>query len=154
MYTWHRVFGRSEREPAPLALCEALAAQGIQVRPRFRGDDDGWFACVLNIEGAKTEVHLERYLVRAEKLRGDVNSWSAWIESRPPSPERELLLDALAATAQSFTLYAEAADEPEAGVSVCVRLCRWLAAEMEGVYQIDGKGFYDATGVLMLEEAA
>jgi hypothetical protein len=153
MYTWRRVFGSLEPAPAPAEICEELLRHGLQVRPSFRGDEDGWFSARLELEGGASSLQIERYLVRADKLRPDLNSWSAWVESLPPSAEREAVLDALTSTAQLITLYEDVA-EGEAESSACSILCRWLAEQVQGFYQMDGQGFYDRSGALLLAETA
>ena len=153
MYTWYRVFGSREQAPAPAEICEELLRHGLSVRPSFRGDEDGWFSARLELEGGASTVQIERYLVRTDKLRPDLNSWSAWVESLPPSEERERVLDALTSTAQLITMYEDVA-EGEIESSVCTILCRWLAERVDGFYQMDGQGFYDRSGALLVAESA
>ena len=153
MYTWRRVFGSLEPAPAPAEICEELLLHGFQVRPSFRGDEDGWFSARLELEDGVSTLQIERYLVRADKLRPDLNSWSAWVESLPPSPEREIVMDALTSTVQLITMYEDVADG-EAESSACPILCRWLAGRVGGFYQMDGQGFFDRSGALLLAEVA
>jgi hypothetical protein len=152
MFIWQRVFGILEDEPTPAELCQELERQGLQVRPAFRGDDQGWFAARLELVGQAAAVQIERYLVREERMRGDLNSWCAWLEGLPNTAEREAVLDALVATTQIFTLYEDAADE-ESISEVCPKLATWLAVRLQGIYQIDGQGFFDASGRLIVKEA-
>jgi hypothetical protein len=153
MYTWHRVFGSIEPAPAPAEICEELLRHGLTVRPSFRGDEDGWFAARLELEGSSSSLQIERYLVRTDRLRPDLNSWSAWVENLPANSEREVVLDALISTVQLITMYEEAA-EGEAASPACSVLSRWLAERVQGFYQADGMGFYDRSGALLVAEAA
>jgi hypothetical protein len=41
----------------------------------------------------------------------------------------------------------------EAAASFSVELCRFLAQATEGIYQVDGLGFFDTTGRLLIKEA-
>jgi hypothetical protein len=152
MFTWHRVFARLEKEPSPGELCEELGQHGVKVRPTFRGDDAGWFAGHLKIEGRAASLHIERYLVRAEKLRSELNNWSAWVESLPEAAHKDQVLDALVATAQLFALHEEEDAEGEAASPACMIACRWLARTLHGIYQVDGQGVFDLAGKLLLME--
>jgi hypothetical protein len=152
MFTWHRVFARLEKEPSPAEVCEELGRHSIKVRPTFRGDDHGWFAGHLKLEGRAASLHVERYLVRAEKLRSEINTWSAWVESLPEAANKERVLDALVATAQLFTLHEEEDSEGEAASPACMILCRWLARLCQGIYQVDGLGVFDERGKPLLAE--
>ena len=153
MYTWHRVFGSLEQEPAPADICEELVRHGLQVRPKFRGDDDGWFAARLKFDDGASGVQIDRYLVRAERLRPELNNWSAWVEGLPETREHGAVLDALVSTAQLFTMYEDAPDG-EASSPACLILCRWLAQRVHGVYQIDGQGIFDESGTVLVAETA
>jgi hypothetical protein len=153
MYTWHRVFAGLAHSPAPAEVCEELLRHGFKFRPKFRGDEDDWFAACIELDDGASSIQIDRYLVSVDKLRPDLNSWSAWAETLPPSLGREAVLDALTSTVQLFTLYEET-PEGEAASTVCEMLCRWLAQQVGAVYQVDGQGFYDSSGVLLVAETA
>jgi hypothetical protein len=152
MFTWHRVFGRLESEPTPADLCAELTRHGLRVRPTFRGDDHGWFAGHLKLERRSASLHIERFLVRAEKLRSELNNWCAWVESQPEAAGKDQVLDALVATAQLFTMHEEHDAEGEAASPACMILCRWLTQKVHGIYQVDGQGVFDEGGRLLLAE--
>jgi len=99
-------------------------------------------------------LEIERYLVREEGLRGDLNSWSAWVEAQPPNPAQDLILDALVSTVQFFTLREATAEELDDPSGACLAACKWLARETNGIYQVDGQGFFDVNGNLLLAESA
>jgi hypothetical protein len=151
MFIWHRVFGVLEDEPDPAQLCAELARQGMDVRPAFRGDDQGWFEARLELIGRSSSLQVNRYLVREERMRGDLNSWCAWLETLPDGPARDSVLDSLVATTQIFTFFEDAVDEEAS--PACEILTRWLAERLGGVYQIDGQGFFDSSARLMVEES-
>ncbi len=153
MFTWHRVFGSLEKEPPPAELCEELLRHGFAVRPHFRGDDTGWFAARLEL-GGSSSLHIGRFLVQEDKLRGDLNSWCAWVETLPASTAHEALLDTFVCTKQLFTLFADAEAEGEAASLACSILCRWLAQQTEGIYQVDGQGVFDKQGTLLVADTA
>ena len=154
MVTWHRIVARLETEPSPAEVGEELTLNGIKVRPTVRGDDDGWFAGHLKLEGRTASLHIERYLVRAEKLRSELNNWSAWVESLPEAAHKEQVLDALVATTQLFTLHEEEDSEGEATSPACMIVCRWLAKKLRGIYQVDGQGVFDESGKQLLVETS
>ncbi len=152
MFIWHRVFGILEDEPGTAHLCAELARNGVDVRPAFRGDDLGWFEARLELVGRSAVLQVNRYLVAEERMRSDLNSWCAWLETLPEGASRDSVLDSLVATTQVFTIFEDALDE-EAASPACGILTRWLAQKLGGVYQIDGKGFFDSSGRLMVEES-
>ncbi len=154
MFTWHRVFGSLEKEPPPAELCEELLRHGFAVRPHFRGDERGWFAARLEWEDGSSSLNVGRFLVQDDNLRGDLNSWCAWVETLPESAAHEVLLDTFVCTKQLFTFYADAEPEGEAASPGCLILCRWLAQQTQGIYQIDGQGVYDKLGTLLVADTA
>lgn len=152
MHVWHRVFSLDTPEPDPASLCVEMERDGFRVRPFIRGDDAGWFEARIELIDLGSRLLIERYLVGEEKLRGDLNSWSAWVESQPASEEREAILDHIAGTCQFVTLFEDATEEREATLDPALVVCRWLARTTRGIYQIDGQGFFDAAGHLLLPE--
>jgi hypothetical protein len=144
---WYRVFGTSDTEPSPAGLLEHL---GEGVTGNFRGDDAGWFRAELSIEPGARPLELERFLVSEEDLRGELNTWAAWVEGTGDGPVQIRLMQHLIGTRQLFTIRPvnERATEP------CEALCRFLARHTNGVYQVDGQGFFEPDGQLLLEEGS
>lgn len=152
MSEWYRVFGRNEVQPEPAALLEQLHAEGLMVRPVFRGDDLGWFSATLTLEGGSGVVELERFLTREEGIRGELNAWAAWLETVAHDPNAAVLMERVIQTKQLFTIRgAETTDvvRVEAG---CAAVGRFLARVTDGVYQVDGQGFFSAEATLLLRE--
>jgi hypothetical protein len=144
---WYRVFGRSESEPPLAALAEDLHAAGLPVEPHFKGDDLGWTSGELRAPGGAV-VKVERYLTDADDLRDDLNAYAAELETRD-SPHSAALMQHAIQTRQLVTL------EPPADAdldSLLVAACRFIAVATDGVYQIDGKGWFSAAGELLIPE--
>lgn len=150
---WYRVFGKSETEPPPAALAAHLHACGLAVEPHFAGDDLGWTRGELRLPGNGTPVQLQRYLASADDIRADLNSHAAVLETCDYSPNNGKLMEHVIQTRQLFVLRKpiDAADEV-ALEKLLEESCRFLAAHTDGVYQIDGRGWFAATGELLLQE--
>jgi hypothetical protein len=151
MSRWFRVFGSNDVQPVPARLLEEARRHG-DVSGRFRGDDLGWFRADLAVAGEETALPLERFLTSEEGLRGELNTWAAWLEE---TGRREAvpLMQRLIGTTQVFTLGPLDPDADPAVEQLCVRLCRFLAKATAGVYQVDGEGFFDADGTLLVPES-
>ncbi len=152
MSRWYRVFAATASEPAPAALLEQLQSLGLNASARFRGDDLGWFRAELLSEGAETPLHLERYLAGEEDIRAELNSWAAWLETQENNPHHGPLMERMISAAQVFTLHEEEADADNETLGLAV--CRFLARVTDGVYQVDGRGFFAADGNLLVPEDA
>ena len=153
---WFRVFSTSMMEPAPAALLEHLQSRGYTVRGQFRADEQGWFHAALTVDAEDEALELQRYLATEDGIRRELNTWAAWLETREASPHAGPLMQRMIATAQLFTLQCpdDAANEKWLD-TFGVEVCRFLARATDGVYQIDGQGFFTAAGTLLLiEEAA
>jgi hypothetical protein len=150
---WYRVFGRSEFEPAPAALAEHLHAAGLPVEPHFKGGRLGWSSGELRLHAAGTPVMLQRYLASEDDIRDDLNAYAAELETCDYSPNNGRLMEHAIQTKQLITLRKpiDAADEVMLE-KVLEEACRFLARATDGVYQIDGRGWFTATGELLLQE--
>ena len=113
----------------------------------------GWFSARFELDGGGS-LQLERFLVREERMRSELNSWCAWAETLPETAQQALALDKLVACQQIFTFFEEGEEEDARTSAACVALARWLAVRLEGIYQIDGQGFFDAAGSLLLAETS
>jgi hypothetical protein len=149
---WYRVFGRSESEPSPSALAARLHEAGVPVEPHFKGDDLGWTAGELRLAGGAT-VFVQRYLAGEDDIRDDLNAYAAELETCDYSPNNGALMQHAIQTKQLITLEppSNAADEVTLD-RLLEAACRFLATATDGVYQIDGKGWYSAAGELLLQE--
>jgi hypothetical protein len=154
MDTWYRVFGTNDAAIEPTALLSAQSRHvGAQVTGRFRGDDLGWFEAELGLRG--TRLELQRFLAHEEGLRDDLNTWAAWLETAEDNPDAGRLMRQVIGTTQLFTFRPVDAvpdDTVYLFEELCNGLCQFLARETRGIFQIDGKGFFDAEGMLLVPE--
>ncbi len=150
---WYRVFGRGANDVPAAKLAEHLHAAGLPVEPHFKGDDLGWTAGELRLPGLNTPVLLERYLAKEDDIRDDLNSYAAILETCDYSPNSGPLMARVIQTQQLVVLRKplDAMDEV-ALEKLLLATCRYLAAETDGIYQIDGQGWFAATGERLLEE--
>ena len=150
---WYRVFGRSADEVPPAELAGHLHAAELPVEPHFRGDDLGWTAGELRLPGLNTPVSLERYLTAEDDIRADLNSYAAILETCDYSPNSGPLMERVIQTQQMVVIRKplDAVDEV-ALEKLLLETCRFLASRTEGVYQIDGQGWFAADGTLLVQE--
>jgi hypothetical protein len=150
---WYRIFGLTDTEPSPVALAEHLHAAGLPIEPHFKGDDLGWTAAELRLPGNGTPVFIQRYLTSEDDIRDDLNAHAAELETCDYSPNNGKLMQHVIQTKQLITLRKplDAADEVTLE-KVLEETCKFLAANTDGVYQIDGKGWFAASGLLLLQE--
>jgi hypothetical protein len=151
MSRWYRVFGSNHVQPEPAALLAHLRELAIEATGHFQGDQEGWFAAALALKGGPA-VALQRYGAQEDGIRAELNAWAAWVETKENNPNHASLMQQLIATTQVFTM--EIADGPNQAVAdkACIALCRLLAHETAGVYQVDGLGFFDASGTELVPE--
>jgi hypothetical protein len=150
---WFRVFATEESTPGPAYLMAHLRASGLPVRGDFSGDDHGWFRAELTLDGRPQPLRLDRYLTDEDEIRDELNAWAAWLETVPNNRFIHRLMQHMIGTRQVFTIQCtreEAEDQP-AGL-LCLELCRHLAREAKGIYQADARGFFSATGQLLVQE--
>ena len=141
---WYRVFGASSEMPAPAAILAFLTSRCASVSGDFATDATGWYRAELFVDNVP--LPLERYLAEEEGIRAELNSWAAWLETHENAPEHVRLMERMIQTAQLFTLHGEGSEQ------VCLDLCRFLAAQTAGVYQIDERGFFAADGTLLVAQ--
>ena len=132
--------------PDLAALLEHLHAEGLPAAARFRGDDLGWTGGELVL--ADQPVAVERYLSKEDDLRDDLNTWAGWLETRTDQPRHGELMQHVIGTRQLITLKSSEPDR------LCDEVCHWLARQTDGVYQIDGRGFFAADGTMLLPDDA
>lgn len=150
---WYRVFGRSADEVPAAELAGHLHAAGLPVEPHFKGDDLGWTAGELRLPGLNTPVSLERYLTAEDDIRADLNSYAAILETCDYSPNSGPLMERVIQMRQMVVIRkpVDAVDEV-ALEKLLLETCRFLAARTDGVYQIDGQGWFAADGTLLVQE--
>ncbi len=148
---WLRVFGLRETDVEPAALLEHLHRQGLEVPAHFRGDDQGWFQAQW--EQDNQTLVLNRYLASEEGIRAELNTWAAWLELQEHHPQASALIEPIIGTRELFVLQLPDGEDAEAPLTrLGTALCRFLAEATEGIYQVDGAGFYSPAGVLLLAE--
>jgi hypothetical protein len=152
MALWYRVFGCNEVTPDPAQILEHLRSLGIPISGDFAADESGWYQAQLTLSGGGSLL-IERYLANEEGIRGELNSWIAWLETCAAGPQQTALMEHLIQTTQLYNL-CDAVDHPDpaALALACVELCRFLARTTAGVYQVDEQGLYDRDGTLLLAE--
>jgi hypothetical protein len=147
MTRWYRIFGSNEVLPEPASLESQLGPTGTA---HFAADNQGWYSAELTVASGPV-LTLERFHVEEEGIRAELNSWAAFLESlAEQQPAAVPLMERVIQTRQLFTL--SCPDEP-AIQEFAVPLSQILARLTEGVYQVDGAGFYDPTGNLLVREA-
>lgn len=130
-----------------------LEAEGVPATVRFRGDDLGWTAAEFSTSADDSPLLVERYLTEADNLRDDLNTWAGYLETLNYSPHNIQLMERLIQTQQLITIRKPVAHSNEIAVEqLCTVLTRFLAAELDAVYQIDGVGWHESNGTLLIAE--
>jgi hypothetical protein len=154
MSPWFRVFGTNDALLEPVAVVQGVSTLGVPARGKFHAGPD-WFEGELIIDDAYCLL-LERY-PEGDNLSPALASWIDWLETAPDIRYYHWLLGHVRQTRQLFTLHQRPTGPGEAAMDplverVCAGLCRFLARETAGVYQVDGQGFFDAEGLLLVGE--
>ena len=134
-----RVFGTNDAPVDPAWLLDHLHALDFEVAGQFKTDEHGWFRADLTHDDGAIEI--DRFLVAEEGVRGELNSWAAWLEEHAPEHMGHMI-----GTRQIFTILARADDE------LALEVCRYIAKHTDGIYQVDGAGFFTAAGILLARE--
>ena len=151
MGTMFRVFAKLTDGPMPDAIAGCLQTLSSTVSTEFQGDEVGWFRGIINIPELGNVLTLERYLTSEQGIRAELNRWVAWLETHESNPQLGLLIDHLTATSQLFTITVDG-DESSQALSLGTSLSRFIARQTDAIYQIDGQGFFDMDGALLLRE--
>ena len=150
---WQRVFCPTTNEIAPARLAEALRASGYEIVPHFKGDEFGWTTGELILGDVSSPIGLARFLTKEDKLRDDLNSYAAELETATHSPHATGLMERVIRTAQLITVRKPVGHPNDAHLDrACEFLVKFLAQESQGFYQIDRQGWFEATGELLVEE--
>jgi hypothetical protein len=144
----YRVFAANEVDLPPATVLEFLHTLDPQASGNFRGDEEGWFEAEFKLPEFETTLRLERFLATEDGIRAELNTWAAWLETKEQNPHVGRLMQQMIGTKQVFTLREEGEQAGEA----CAEVCRFLARQSEGVYQVDGQGYFDAAGLLLVPE--
>jgi hypothetical protein len=150
---WYRVFGRGSEEPTPASLAAHLHAAGLAVEPHFKGDDLGWTSGELGLPGLNTPVRADRYPAPHDEIRDDLNSYAAILETCDYSPNSGPLMERVIQTQQLIVLRKPLDAMNEVTLEeLLIATCRFLATATDGIYQIDGQGWFNAAGEMLLQE--
>jgi hypothetical protein len=149
---WYRVFCRSDAEVNPADLLAQVQRPGRPVVGDFRGDDLGWTAAEFSLGGG-SPVYAERYLAGEDDRREDLNTWAAWLEAQDHEPNHARLMEHVIQSRQLVTIRKPVDHPNESAVDdLCRGLCHTLAEAAEGVFQVEGDGWYSAAGERLLTE--
>jgi hypothetical protein len=122
------------------------------VAGRFRGDDLGWTQAEFTL-GPGSPVYVARYLTGEDDLRDDLNTWAALLETQDHEPNHARLMEHVVQTKQLITIRKPVDHPNESAVEdLCQVLCQTLAAAADGIYQIEGDGWFAATGDRLMTE--
>lgn len=147
---WCRVFCLNDTAPEPDAFRERLTDRGHRVGVTAEIDEQGWWFH-LKLHGSSGVYLLDRYW--HDDVRDDLNTWAAWLEEKAGDKATDLM-QRMIGTRQLITMRREdRGDEPEAR-RFCHEVARWLAQQCDGIYQIDGEGFFDQQGNRLVVETS
>lgn len=152
MSLWYRVFARSDAAINPTDLAELAQDIHPGTTCHFGADTTGWFSCELRLPDGAI-LNLDRYLVTEEGVRRDLNTWAAWVETCDYSDRVEELMERVIQTQQFFTLRRPLAAADDLAIEkIAAGVCQLLAEKLDGLWQADGEGLYDAGGTKVLQE--
>jgi hypothetical protein len=149
---WRRIFARNTNLIQPHEILEELQRSNLKAEGHFKGDDLGWTSGEL-IYGPGSPIMIDRYLTVEDNLRHDLNTWAAELETMDYSPNNGILMERVIQTAQMFTIRIPI-DNPDETLTerIGLLICQYLARCCDGVYQIDGEGWFDDAGHCLLQE--
>ena len=167
MKVWFRVFAATDAQVEPGALLEQGSKLGKEITGKFRGDDQGWFEAQLAFAAAEFAfalffelgaepfvpfLEIDHFLHDEDGIRQELNTWAAWLETKEEHPEHARLMQQIIGTRQLFIGRSASAAGSGAVMRVCWKLQQYLARETQGIYQVDGRGFFAADGTLLIPE--
>src|SRR5712692_6967660 len=113
MSEWFRVFGRNDAPVLPAALLQWLQEQEKEATASFRGDDLGWFEANVRVDADTPVLRIDRYLTKEDEIRGELNTWAAWLESLGENPTHLQLMQRIIGTTQLLTMHQPLDDADE-----------------------------------------
>lgn len=138
----------NESAPAPGAFADHLRAKGHPVEVQTEADEQGWFHLELTSAGGIYLLDLYR---SEDGIRDDLNTWAAWLEENAGN-QAGPLMQRMIGTRQLITLRREDRSGDADARRFCHEVAGWLARQCDGIYQIDGQGFFDSAGTLLVAE--
>ena len=103
--------------------------------------------------GDSTPLTIERYGAEEKGVRKDINGWAAFLETCDYAPDAPATMEKVALCRQVFTLRRPIDHPDEAALDRLMEgLAQHIAQATDGVYQLDGRGFFDRNQKLLVEE--
>ncbi len=134
---WLRIFSPTQADVPLERIQQFLHQQQRLDLLHASGDDLGWTTIRAG------ELIIERYLLEADNLRPELDTWAAVVESWEAGDIGTRLMQRIIDTRQLFTLI---------GGDRLEEWARFLASETHGFYQVDGSGFFEADGTPIILE--
>ena len=148
MAGWFRVFLLQEDGPKPYGIMECLQSLIPEVKGKFRTDEDGWFQLILD-HPSIGELTIDHFLTSEKGVRSEINTWAAWLESKQQFDLMERIIQVKQIL--SFEVTPEM-DDNVSDALVYKRLALALAALAEGFVHMDGVGFLEPDGTVLIED--
>lgn len=96
---------------------------------------------------------LNRYLTTEDDIRAELNAFAAELELMTFNPHHAVLMQHVVQAQQLVTLRRPLDHADEARLDrLCLEVLQLLATSMEGIYQIDGRGWFAAAGDLLIPD--
>jgi hypothetical protein len=153
MANWIRIFGTNNWRPRASALVEHLLRAGFRIDSDVLGDDDDWEQVTLEDPGTEAPVMLERMPPDSAEVCDEVEPLLEALERMDDVVDVDQIEDVLRQTRQLFIVGIPSGLHSDETVErLSTTLSQFLAQQTKGIYQVDGEGFYDAKGMLLLEE--
>jgi hypothetical protein len=141
---WLRVFAATDDVPDLAALADGLAEV-----LSFAADETGWYAAEV-VPGDGPPIALERFTADEDSFRAELNAWAAYLETLGDGEAHVALMERVIQSRQLITVQTPAGEDGAARLGAA--LARRAAHMTGGFYQIDGEGFFDAEGELLVAE--
>ena len=148
MAGWFRVFLLQEDGPKPSGIMECLQSLIPEVKGKFRTDEDGWFQLIID-HSSIGELIIDHFLTSEKGVRSEINTWAAWLESKQQFDLMERIIQVKQIL--SFEVTPEMDDNVSDSL-VYKRLALALAALAQGFVHMDGVGFLEPDGTILIED--
>lgn len=150
---WYRIFAATPNVPNVQALLAYVSDQKTKIHGLFQhAPDEEWFVLEL-VFGSGSSVCIERFLANEPGIREELNSWAGYLETLDYSSKAVPLMERTIQAHQMYTLRRPIDHANEVLLDhVCLQACTFLAQSTGGFYHIDGRGFFEADGQVLVEE--
>jgi hypothetical protein len=91
-------------------------------------------------------LSIDRYGRDEEGVRGELQAWAAWLETQSGNPHHQRLMQHMTSTQQVFTISGPGDD------TLGIAVGQLLATRTDGIYQVDGMGFFTPSGSFLLPD--